>query len=151
KLQEAALWSAYKPQRTRSSQRNFIGNCTSVVLCSGRLLVQTDHVPSGVTKPGGDLGSIGPNGLHNFSSGSDNLLQGRRHAVHHHINEDSGGGGGRPTEHPGATHFPYGIIEGDRAIAALAQLPTQRAMVELGRTGDVGGRNLEIADFSVGK
>src|SRR5262249_6055083 len=42
------------------------------------------------------------------------------------------------------------VVKGRRAVAAFADLPAEDGAVEIGRLLDVGRRDLEVADLSVG-
>src|SRR5206468_9769051 len=54
-----------------------------------------------------------------------------------------------PAAYPGAAHPAGRIVERYRAVTPLPDPPAEGFLVELGRTTDIDGRDLDVADFSV--
>jgi hypothetical protein len=114
------------------------------------LLIEAQDVAGGVAETGGDFGSVGANGLYDFAAVSDYGLYGFRDAVDHDVDEQAGSWRGRALEYPGSTDFVDRIVEGEVAVATLADVPSEDSVVEVGGAGDVGGGHFDVADFSVG-
>ena len=55
-----------------------------------------------------------------------------------------------PSQDEGAADLAGGVVKGGAAIAAFADGPVEDLVVEVGGARDVGGGELEVADFSVG-
>src|SRR5947209_18552026 len=68
-----------------------------------------------------------------------------------HDVEEHTGRAGLAAGHERAAHLTRGVIERGAAIAPLAHRPAEHLGVEGGRPRDVHGRQLEIADLSVGE
>src|SRR5262249_39622928 len=54
-----------------------------------RLLIEPEHVPSGIAKTGGDFRCVCADRLHDLPTICSQLVEGRRDAVHHDVNEES--------------------------------------------------------------
>jgi len=72
---------------------------------------------SGIAEPGGHLGRIRANGLHNFASVRDNQIGGSCDIVHHDIEQKTRRRSWRPADNPGAAYFTGRIVERKRSIA----------------------------------
>ena len=57
--------------------------------------------------------------------------------------------GGR--REPGTADLAGGVVKGDAAVIARADAPLEDALIEVRRAGYIGGRQFDVADFSVGK
>src|SRR4029077_5854866 len=92
--------------------------------------------------------SIGVDLMNDFSTrGPDRLDRpggARNHDVDHQPRLRCDG----PAEDPGAADLIDSVIERRRAIPSLPGLPAESATVELGGYLDVGGGNLDVADFA---
>src|SRR5215510_16158058 len=115
------------------------------------LLIDADDVSSGVTEPRRDLRRVAADGLHDFASVGDNLVNGGGHTINHNVKEEPGIFAGRPSEHPGPAHFTHAVVESDAAIGTFPDVPAERFPVEVGRALGVFGWHFDVADFSVGK
>src|SRR5258708_11344754 len=118
---------------------------------SRRLLVETDHVSTRIAEARGDLGRVGADGLHDRAAVGDDGLHGYRYAVDHDVKHQAGCCAGRASENPGAAHLAYGIVKGDAAVVAFADVPSEYALVELRRASNVSGGHLALRDPSVRK
>jgi len=114
------------------------------------LLVEADYVAGGVAEPGGDFGGVGADGLDDFALVGEDGVEGGGHAVAHDVEQKAGLGGGWASEDEGAADLAGGVVKGGAAIAAFADGPVEDLVVEVGGARDVGGGELEVADFSVG-
>src|SRR5262249_52949928 len=118
---------------------------------SRRLLIKTYQVPAGVAESGGDLGSVRPDGLHDFSSIGDDLLECRGYAVDHDIKQKAGIRRGRAPGYPGAAHLTSRIVKCGRTVPSFPHIPTEDLLVKRGRTCNVAGGHFDIADLAVRK
>ena len=111
------------------------------------LLVDPDHVAGRVANVPDALAGRGV-GVHHLAAGG---MDGRERCLEvgdHDVDHDPGLSRRRPAGDPRAAHLLDGVVEGDRAVAAGAQLPAERVAVEARRALDVGGGNLEVADLA---
>ena len=115
-----------------------------------RLLVEANYVAGGVAESGSDFGGVGADGLDDFALVGEDGVEGGGHAVAHDVKQKAGLGGGRASEDEGAADLAGGVVKGGAAIAAFADGPVEDLVVEVGGARDVGGRELEVADFAVG-
>src|SRR5216684_1408685 len=79
-------------------------------LGGGRLLIQPEHVASGIAEPGGDLGCIGANRLNNLSTVCQNLLHRGFHAIHHDVDQQPRLRRWRTSGHPSTAHLPNAVV-----------------------------------------
>jgi tRNA-binding protein len=116
---------------------------------SGRLLVEPEHVPCRITKPGRDLGRVGVDGLYDHAAVGHDRLERRGNAVDHHVEEKAGLRGRRAAEHPSAAHLAGGVVEGGLAVVTLPDVPAEDVPIESRGARDVDGGNLDVADLAV--
>src|SRR5258708_7412888 len=116
---------------------------------SRRLLVETHHVSTRIAETRGDLGRVRADGLHDRAAVGDDGLHGYRYAVDHDVRHQAGCCAGRASENPGAAHLAYGIVKGDAAVVAFADVPSEYALVELRRASNVSGGHLDVAELSL--
>src|SRR5207247_4667679 len=105
------------------------------------ILIEADNVASGVAEAGGDLGRVRADGLHELAPvGDDGVNRGGR-TVHHDVNEQPWRGR-RSASHPGAAHLAHSIVERDRAVTALPDLPAENLLIEFSGAVDVDRRHM---------
>src|SRR5215831_17935417 len=114
------------------------------------LLVEPDYISLRIMKPGGDLGSVYAQRLHDLAPDSDDPCQRIGYIVNHYIKQKAELLRRPPSQDPRAAYFADGVVKGDAAIAALAYLPAEDLLIKLCRAGNVGCRHLDVTDFAVG-
>jgi len=132
-----------------SGQQN--AYCGDLCLFVFWLLIQANDVSSGITKAGGDLGSVGADGLNNLTTVFDDQIGSRLYAIHHDVKKQTGPVRRRPPNDPCSTDLADAIIKGDTAITTSSHIPAEDLFVEFGRTSDIGCGHFHVADFSVRK
>src|SRR5207245_1059791 len=55
----------------------------------------------------------------------------------------------RPADHPRAAHFAGRVVERGATVAPLPEPPTENLGVEVGRTTDIDGGNLDVAHLAI--
>jgi hypothetical protein len=95
-----------------------------------RILIESDYIPTRITKSGCNLRGIRPNRLHDLASFSHDLIDSRGHAVDHHIYQEPRLRGRWSSDHKRAAHLADTIVEGRRTIPALPNLPSKDAGIK---------------------
>src|ERR1700682_1053127 len=148
-------WASFRPSARRDARRRFLRR-RGVILLLGRsrtpgFLVKADDVSRGIAESRGDLGRIGPDGLHELAAVGKDGVDGRGHAVDHEVDEQARLRRRRPADYPRAAHFAGRIVECDVTIAALPDPPAENLGVEVGRTLEVDRGQLDVANLAVRK
>src|SRR6266545_3741158 len=86
---------------------------------NGGLLIEAEDVASRITKPGGDLGKICSDGLHDLSAVGDDQIERCSDSVDHNVDYHTRGRRQWPTGDPRAADLANTVVKCDAAVAAL--------------------------------
>src|SRR5205823_5571072 len=95
-----------------------------------RFLIKPNHIPAGITEAGRNLRRITTDRLHDLAAIRDDRVHRDCDAVYHDVEEQAGVRRRCPAQDPGTAYLAGGVIERNRAIAALSQLPTKHRRVK---------------------
>lgn len=113
------------------------------------MLIEAENVAAGIAEAGGDFWGVCADGLGDFAAVGGDGDDGGGHVVNHDVNHQAGSCGWGAIEGPDAADFADAVVEGDGAVAAFANVPAKNFFVEGGGASGVGGRDFDVADFSV--
>jgi hypothetical protein len=113
------------------------------------MLVEAEDVAAGIAEACGDFGGVGADGLGDFASVGGDRGDSGGHVVNHNVNHEAGSCGWRAIQCPDAADFADAVVEGDGPVTARANFPAKNFFVEGGGATGVGGRDFDVADFSV--
>lgn len=112
-------------------------------------MIEADDVAAGIAEAGCDLRGVYSDGLDDVAPVRHYSVDGCGYAVHHDVDHEAGLRGGWPSLHPGTAYLANCVIKSGSAVAALADLPAEDFVVEIGGAGYVRGGYLDVTDFSV--
>jgi len=115
------------------------------------MLVEADHVSSGIAETRGDLRGVGADWLDDLAAMGYYGVNGGGYAVYHDAKEEAGLCGRRAPKHPRAAHFVDCIVKRRGAIAAFSDVPAEHRFVEFGRACNVVGGHFDVANFAIRK
>src|SRR5262249_6920260 len=117
-------------------------------LGSAAFLIEPQDVARGVAEPGGDLGRVGADGLHDLTAVGHDKVEGCCDVLDHDVDQHARLGR-RAADDPGAAHLPHPIVERQAALAALADVPPRDGLIERGGTTHVDRGDFDVAHLAV--
>src|SRR4051794_15452090 len=140
-----------KPGTTKKRNRSSTpGFSSSAMPSSYRLLIQPKHIPARIAEPRRYFWRVHADRLHDLAAVCEDRFDRDVHVIGHDVDEDAGSRRRWAANNPCSADLARCVIEGEMAVATFARRPAEDLRIEIGGALDVGGRNFDVADLSVG-